>query len=219
MTDKVIIGVIAIAVMLVLLFMGQTIGAAMITVAAVGMLCFLPTKAAFSKLGTTPFETFTSYTYCVIPLFLLMANIVATTGLGADLFEFFHKTVGRFRGGLAIASVLACALFAAISSSTVATALTIGMIALPQMKRLKYSEELRTGAVAAGGTLGIMIPPSGTLIIYGLMASVSISKLFIGVIIPGIILAGLMSVAVIIWCRKNPNAGPSGEKYIQKKNV
>ncbi|MBQ9814533.1 MAG: TRAP transporter large permease [Lachnospiraceae bacterium] len=215
--DRVIIGVIAIAIMLVLLFMGMTIGTAMIFVAAAGMLIFLPSTAAFNKLGTTPFDTFTSYTYCVIPLFLLMANIVASTGLGADLFDFFHKTVGRFRGGLAMASVLACALFAAISSSTVATALTIGMIALPQMKRLKYGPELRTGAVAAGGTLGIMIPPSGTLIIYGLMASVSISKLFVGVIIPGLILAGFMCLSVFIWCRKKPDAGPAGEKYSGKE--
>lgn len=215
--NSVTIGIILIAIMLVLLFIGVPIGACMAISAFLGMVFVLTPNAALLKMASSPFETMTSYTYAVMPLFMLMAMLISTTGIGRDLYDFFYRTVGRLRGGLAMATVLACGIFAAISSSTSATALTIGLIALPEMRRAKYGDSLATGSVAAGGTLGILIPPSGIFIIYGIMTQQSISRLFIAGIIPGIILIALFCGSIALVCRKNPAAGPAGPKFSGKE--
>ena len=215
--SPVTIGILLIAVMLVLLFIGVPIGTGMAISAFLGMILVISPNAAVLKMASSPFETMTSYTYAVMPLFMLMAMLISTTGVGSDLYEFFYRTVGRLRGGLAMATVLACGIFAAISSSTSATALTIGLIALPEMRRNRYSDSLATGSVAAGGTLGILIPPSGIFIIYGIMTQQSISKLFIAGIIPGIILIALFCGSIALVCRRNQNAGPAGPKFSAKE--
>lgn len=214
---SVTIGILIVLGMLILMFIGVPIGSCMALAASAGMFFMLAPDAMILKMGSSPFETMTSYTYAVMPLFMLMAMLISTTGIGDDLYEFFYRTVGRFRGGLAMASVLACGIFAAISSSTMATALTIGMIALPQMKRLNYGDSLATGSVAAGGTLGILIPPSGIFIIYGIMTQQSISKLFIAGIIPGLILVALFCTGITLTCRLNPTMGPAGPKFSGKE--
>lgn len=211
--SNVLIGFLIIIGMLVILFIGVPIGSGMALSAFIGMLLILSPNATILKMASSPFETMTSYTYAVMPLFMFMAMVISTTGIGKDLYEFFYRTVGRLRGGLAMATVLTCGIFAAISSSTSATALTIGLIALPEMRRVKYSDSLATGSVAAGGTLGILIPPSGIFIIYGIMTQQSISTLFLAGIIPGIILIGLFCAAVAITCKRNPEAGPAGPKF------
>lgn len=211
------LGVIMIGAMLILLFIGVPIGTGMSISAFLGMLLMLGTNATILKMASSPFETLTSYTYAVMPLFMLMAMLISTTGIGRDLYDFFYRTVGRFRGGLAMASVLACGIFAAISSSTSATALTIGLIALPEMRRAKYGDSLATGSVAAGGTLGILIPPSGIFIIYGIMTQQSISKLFIAGIIPGILLIALFCASISLSCHRKPDLGPAGPKFPGKE--
>lgn len=211
--SPVLVGVLIFAVMLVLFFIGVPVGAAMSAVGIGGMIIMLGFDSAILKVGLSPFSTMYSYSYAVMPLFILMANIISETGIGANLYDFFYKTVGRFKGGMAIATVFACAIFAAVSSATAATAITIGLIALPEMRKMRYSDKLATGAIAAGGTLGIMIPPSGILLLYGIMAEVSISKLFVAGIIPGIILVVLYSIGIVISCKRDPAAGPRGPKF------
>ena len=207
------IGLIFLGVMLILIFLGMSVGTSMGIAAVIGFACIVSTNAAIAKAGSSPFDTINSYSYAVIPLFVLMANIIATTGVGKDLYDFFHKCVGRFRGGLAMATVLACAVFSAISSTTVATAVTIGLIAFPEMRRAGYDDSLSSGTIASGGTLGVLIPPSSVMITYAIIAQASMTKLFIAGVVPGIILAVLMCIAIYVTCLINPKAGPKSEKY------
>lgn len=206
------IGLIFMGIMLVLIFLGVSVGNSMAMAAFVGFAVLSSPNAAITKVGSTAFDTLNNYNYAVIPLFVLMANIISTTGVGKALYDFFQKCIGRFRGGLAMATILACAIFSAISSTTVATAVTIGLIALPEMKRAGYGNSLSTGTIASGGTLGVLIPPSSVMITYAIIAQASMTKLFVAGVIPGILLALLMCMAVYITCVINPQAGPKGEK-------
>lgn len=204
---------IAFGVLVVLLALGVNVGTVMGLIAFGGLAVILSPDAAIIKMGTTPFGTMNDYNFAVMPLFVLMANIICTTGVGKKLYHLFHVSIGRFRGGLAMSTILACAVFAAISSTTVATAVTIGLIALPEMKKAGYKDSLSSGSIAAGGTLGIMIPPSSIMINYSIMAGLSVTKMFISGIIPGLILAVSMCVAIQIVCRIHPEAGPPAPKY------
>jgi C4-dicarboxylate transporter DctM subunit len=142
---------------------------------------------------------------------LLMGTIILNAGFGGTLFRLAHTLLGRMRGGLAIATIFACGVFSAVSSSSIACALTIGLIAIPEMRRYKYDNALCAGSVAAGGTLDILIPPSGLFIIYGIMTEQSIAKLYIAGIVPGIILALMFIVVVCIRVRFNPTLAPPGQ--------
>lgn len=208
---------IAFIALIVLLALGVNVGTVMGLLAFGGLYLILGPTAAMTKMGTTPFSTMNDYNFAVMPLFVLMANIICTTGVGQKLYRLFRVSVGRFRGGLAMATILACAVFAAISSTTVATAVTIGLIALPEMKKAGYHDDLSSGSIAAGGTLGIMIPPSSIMINYSIMASISVTKMFLAGIIPGLILAASMIVAIQIFCRVNPGAGPAAPKCSGKE--
>lgn len=211
------IAIIGLVGLIVLLVIGVPVGTTMCMVGFFGMGTILNFPAAMSKVGSVAFETINSYNFAVMPLFMLMANLISSTGIGDALYDFFNKTIGRFRGGLAMATVGACAVFAAISSSTMATAVTIGLIALPQMKQLGYDDRLSTGSIAAGGTLGVLIPPSGILITYGIISQTSISKLLMAGLVPGLILAALFCVSIIITTKRRPESGPRGEKYSGKE--
>ena len=153
-----------------------------------------------------------AYTLSVVPLFILMGNFVAKAGLAHELFRAAYAFIGHFRGGLAHATVLACAGFGAICGSSIATAATMAKVAYPSMKKLGYSDYLSTGVIAAGGTLGIMIPPSTIMVIYGIVTETNIGKLFAAGILPGLLCAALMMVGVswITW--RDPSAGPAGER-------
>jgi tripartite ATP-independent transporter DctM subunit len=139
-----------------------------------------------------------------------MAQVCATTGISRDLYELASKWLGRFSGGVAMATIMACALFAAMSGSAVACAATIGAIAIPEMKRLGYSDNLSTGVVATGGTLGCALPPSFQFILFGILTETSIGKLFTAALIPGILQAVFYMVAIYIVCKRNPDLGPPG---------
>lgn len=143
-------------------------------------------------------------------MFVFMGSIAFRIGITTRIFDASYTLFGKMRGGLAMASVIACAGFAAICGSTNATAAAMGMVALPQMKRYKYDEALATGCVASAGTLGILIPPSALLIIYGIIAEQSIGKLFMAGIIPGVLLAFLFFITVMFLCWLNPALGPAG---------
>jgi C4-dicarboxylate transporter, DctM subunit len=167
---------------------------------------------AFAMAQTKLYETGRNYTLSVIPLFILMGNLVTRAGMSQELFRAANAFVGHLRGGLAMATVVACAGFGAICGSSVATAATMAKVAYPAMKKIGYNDALSTGAIAAGGTLGILIPPSTIMVIYGIMTETNIGKLFAAGVIPGILAVLLLCGAVQWICIKDPDAGPRGVK-------
>lgn len=158
-------------------------------------------------------ETGFAYTLSVIPLFILMGNFVARAGLAHELFHAAYTFIGHRRGGLAHATIAACAGFGAICGSSIATAATMSKVAYPSMKKLGYSDALSTGVIASGGTLGIMIPPSTIMVIYGIVTETHIGKLFAAGVIPGILTAILLMFAVVIMTSQDPEHAPAGEKF------
>jgi tripartite ATP-independent transporter DctM subunit len=158
-------------------------------------------------------ETGFAYTLSVIPLFILMGNFVARAGLAHELFHAAYTFIGHFKGGLAHATIAACAGFGAICGSSIATAATMSKVAYPSMKKLGYSDELSTGVMASGGTLGIMIPPSTIMVIYGIVTETNIGKLFAAGVIPGLLTAALLMAAVVVMTSLDPEHAPAGERY------
>jgi len=210
--DPVVVGLIGFVILFSLLALGMPIGAAMGLVGFFGIWLIVSNVAAFTKLAIVPFQVATDYSLVALPLFLLMAHVVFATGMGHDLFNLASKWLGHQPGGVALAAVAGCAGFAAVSASSIATAATMGLVAIPEMKRLKYNPALATGAVAAGGSMGVLIPPSGALIIYGILTETSIGKLFAAGIIPGILEAVFYMAVIYILCTWRPNLGPRAEK-------
>lgn len=208
------IGIIGIVVFLILIFKGMNIGLALLLVGFAGYAAVLknPT-AAFAQLRTDPVTTASSYSLIVVPLFILMGNFAYHAGLSGGLYDCANKWLNRLPGSLACATVAACAGFGAICGSCAATAATMGTISLPEMRKYGYDDKLSTGSVAMGGTLGIMIPPSTPMIIYAIMAECSIGKLFIAGVLPGIMMAILCIITIIILIWRNPSLAPKGERY------
>jgi tripartite ATP-independent transporter DctM subunit len=167
---------------------------------------------AIASTAQVVYETGFAYTLSVIPLFILMGNFVARAGLAHELFQAAYAFIGHLRGGLAHATVAACAGFGAICGSSIATAATMSKVAYPSMRKLGYSDSLSTGAIAAGGTLGIMIPPSTVMVIYGIITETNIGKLFAAGVIPGLLTAALMMLTVVFTTRRDPEHAPSGER-------
>ena len=211
------VGLLGILLLLVFMFAGMPIGFAMLLTGSFGFTYIVRLSGAFHILSSTPFGLISNYDYCVLPLFLLMGTIILNAGYGAALFRLAHALMGKLSGGLAVATIFACGIFAAVSSSSIACALTIGLIAIPEMRRYNYSDALATGAVAAGGTLGILIPPSGIFIIYGIMTEQSIAKLFMAGLIPGILLALLFIADIFLWSKLNPDLAPPGPVFSFKR--
>jgi tripartite ATP-independent transporter DctM subunit len=167
---------------------------------------------AMAMVETKVYETGRNYTLSVVPLFILMGNFVTRAGMSQELFRAAYAFVGHLRGGLAMATICACAGFGAICGSSIATAATMAKVAYPSMKELGYSDRLSTGAIASGGTLGILIPPSTLMVIYGVMTETNIGKLFAAGILPGILATFLLCLAVQWTVFKDPDSGPRGKK-------
>jgi C4-dicarboxylate transporter, DctM subunit len=208
--SPVVAGYTGILLVLALLMLGFPIGFGMILIGFAGYAYLTSTTAALSNVGVIPYELIAKYDYLVLPLFLLMGSVFFSSGLGTSLFRLANAFLGRFRGGLAMASIVASAIFAAVSSSSIATAVTIGSSAIPEMRKRGYSTALATGAIAAGGTLGILIPPSSIFIIYGILTQNSITDLFMAGIIPGVILTVMMVGVIYVQTRINPRLAPAG---------
>lgn len=205
-------GIIAILIMFLLLALRMYIGIAMSIVGFLGLWYLIGFDAAMGILGITPLTEGSSYTLSVIPLFVLMGQFAFVSGISTDIYKTVYTWMGHLKGGLAMATILACAGFAAICGSSLATGATMGMTAIPEMNKYRYDNRLSTGCVAAGGTLGILIPPSIGFIIYGILTEVSIGKLFMAGFIPGIILALLFIATIFVICSINPKMGPRGQK-------
>ena len=212
-------GLIAVLILFVLLLAGVRIGVALGLVGLGGLALILGPEAAVIKSGVVVVETLTRYELGTLPLFLLMAQIFFAADASRDLFDAAAKFVGHRRGGLAYAAVGGCAGFGAINGSSLATAATVGMVALPEMRKRGYADTLATGSVAAGGTLGQMIPPSGALIVYGIIAEQSIGTLFTAAIIPGI--TQMLFYMLVIWLlvRWRPDLGPTSDKATWRERV
>ena len=186
------------------------VGMALLVVGFGGIWVIDGLRAAIATMSSETYTSITAYSLSIIPLFVLMGNMAGAAGYSQRLYEAAYAWVGRLRGGLASSTVLGCAAFAAVSGSSVATAVTIGKVALPEMKRFGYADGLATGSVAAGGTLGILIPPSTGFVLYAILTEESIGKLFIAGILPGILLSLLFVVVILMITSVRPDSGPVG---------
>lgn len=206
-------GVGILALLGVLFFLGMPVGFAMAVVGFVGFSHLISIPAGLGMIGAVVWDIFSTYSLTVIPLFILMGQIAFYSGVNEKLYTAAYKWVGHIRGGIAMATVMACAAFSAICGSNAATAATMSTVALPQMKRFGYDPRLSTGAVACGSTLGVVVPPSVVLIVIGLSTEQSIGRLFYGGIGAGVCLAALLSLTVWLVCKRHPDWGPVGPGF------
>ena len=197
------------AILFILLLIRMPVGLCMLIAGAVGIALIRP-EAVLPVMAGETFAVSSRYVLTMIPLFMLMGNLAVVSGMSRELYVAANVWLGRFRGGLAAATVVACAGFSALSGSSLAAALTMGRVALPEMRRFNYDKSLAAGAVAAGGTLGILIPPSAGLVLYGILTEQSISRLFMAGLLPGVLLALLFVVTVFVVVRLRPHKAPRG---------
>jgi tripartite ATP-independent transporter DctM subunit len=208
-----LIGIIGIVVLVFFLFfLGMPVGFAMAIVGFCGFCTVVSFKAGLGMLSTDLWSSFSSYGLTVIPLFIFMGQIAFHSGVNEKLYAAAYSWIGHIRGGIAMATVMACTAFAAICGSNAATAATMTSVALPQMRKYRYDPRLSTGTIACGSTLGVVIPPSVVLIVIGLYTGQSIAKLFYGGIGAGIVLAGLLLLTVYLLCTVHPAWGPVGPR-------
>lgn len=213
------IGIIGICVLIVLLFARMWIGASMALIGFVGYAYIINVKAAFGVVAQIPYNTIAFYPITCLPLFMLMGEVISETKMGEDLYETAHKLIGQVRGGLAMATVVACALFAAITGMSAASTIAMGKVALPQMRKHKYDDSLATGCIASAGTLATLIPPSMTFIMYGILTENSVGLLFMAGFLPGILLAALFILTILTISLIQPEKAPRGPKTSLKEKV
>jgi tripartite ATP-independent transporter DctM subunit len=211
MTDTEI-GLAGIVALFALFILRLPVGLSMLTVGFFGMVGIRGWSHALPSLSSETFAIASFYQLVIIPMFVLMGNIAGASGMGRDLYNAAYAWVGHIRGGLASATVIACAFFASLCGSAAASAVTMGRVALPEMKRFKYDDALATGTVAAGGTMGFIFPPSAGLVIYGILTEQAIGRLFLAGVIPGIILTILFLVTIQIVTARRKEAGPAGPR-------
>lgn len=206
--DGATIAMLGFAALFVLLFIRMPVGVSMLLVGTVGIYV-IRSQAAIPKLAGEIFAEASNYPLTIIPLFVLMGNLAGVSGMSRDLYDAAHSWLGHMKGGLASATIVGCAGFSALSGSSLAAALTMGRVSLPEMQRYKYDNGLATGAIAAGGTLGILIPPSAGFVIYAILTEESIGRLFMAGVIPGLLLTGLFILAIWIVVLRDPAKAPS----------
>ena len=206
--DRVTLGIIAFPILFSFLALRVPVGISMFVVGSGGTILIAGWLPILSQVKTSAWHLFSNYSLSVIPLFLLMGNFAAKAGMSQALFKFMGACLGHYRGGAAMAAVGACAGFGAICGSSIATAATMGRVALPELRKLGYSGALSTGSLAAGGTLGILIPPSVILIVYSILTEQNIAKMFSAAFIPGLIALAGYILTIHLMVRFNPNSGP-----------
>ena len=211
MTDTEI-GIAGIVALFALFVLRMPVGLSMLTVGVLGNIAIRGWNHALPSLSSETFAIASFYQLTVIPMFVLMGNIAGASGMGRDLYNAAYAWVGHIRGGLASATIIACAFFASLCGSAAASAVTMGRVALPEMKRFNYDDALATGTVASGGTMGFIFPPSAGLVIYGLLTEQAIGRLFLAGVVPGLILTVLflITIQIVTWRRKD--AGPAGPR-------
>ena len=211
------VGLIGFALMMILILLGVHVAFALILLGFVGLAILIGIEPALSSIAILSFEKATEYQFAVVPLFLLMSAFVSRSDIGTEAYEMARSWVGQLKGGLAMATSVACGLFAATCGSSLASAVAMGKIAYPEMKRHNYDAKLSVGSIAAGGTLGILIPPSMGFILIGILTQMSIGKLFIAGIIPGILEVMFYMGTIYIICKFNPQLGPPSPKTTMRQ--
>src|SRR5512136_3380900 len=217
--SEVTIGILGLAVVLILFLTGIELAFAMALVGFIGFSYIVSAKAGLNLLAKDFFDVFASYGFTVIPLFVLMGQVAFNAGIAKRLYNTAYRFIGHVPGGMAMATVAGATAFKAICGSSPATAATFASVAVPEMDRYHYDKKLSTGIVATVGTLGILIPPSVTLIVFGIITEQSIGKLFLAGLIPGLIIAFFFILIIYAWCKINPALGPRGEKSTWKERV
>jgi tripartite ATP-independent transporter DctM subunit len=207
-----LIGIIGILTLMFFLFSGMWLGFAMAFVGFVGLVIVMGFDGAVTVMSTIPYTRSAFYSISALPLFTFMGVIVGASGIGNDLYSTAHKWFGRLPGGLAISTIFASGGFAAITGSSSASIVTLGSVAIPEMKKFHYNDKLAAGVVAAGGTIGILIPPSLGFILYAILTEESIGQLFMAGMIPGILEMIFYTTTVFVLCAYNPHYGPRGPK-------
>ena len=207
-----LVGIIGLGGLFFLLAFRTPVAIAMMVIGVIGIWVLNGWQASMSTLVDESFVIASTYELIVIPLFVLMGNFATISGMSADLYRAAYAWVGHWRGGLASATIASCAGFAALSGSSVASAVTMGRVSLPEMRRYNYDNRLATGCIAAGGTLGILIPPSTGFVIYAILTEESIGRLFLAGVLPGLLLTILFMVSIYIQTRINPTLGPAGPR-------
>ncbi len=217
--NEVTIGIIGLVCLLVLFTTGIELAFAMSVIGFIGFAYLRSVNAAINVLGKDFFDVFSSYSFTVIPLFVLMGQIALHSGMAEQMYKMGRRFVGHVPGGLALATVVGATLFKAISGSTLATAATFSGVAVPEMDKYGYGRLLSTGVVASVGTLGTLIPPTNSLIIMGMITEQSIGKLFLAGMIPGLMCAALFLGVIVAWCKINPSLGPRGPVFSWKERM
>ena len=214
-----LIGIVGICVMILIFLSRMPVAYVMAMIGFLGFSIMISMKGGFNLLSRNVYEVLSSYGLTTIPLFVLMGQLAFNSGISRRLYDTANKYLGNTRGGLAMATVSACTGFGAVCGSSPATAATMATVALPEMKRFGYANELATGAVASGGGLGMIMPPSVVLIVYGVLTEQSIGKLFVAGILPAILVTILFVISIFIWCIRNPAQGPRGKKFSWKEKI
>lgn len=217
--SKELIGLICIAALIIMIGLRWWIGAAMAIVGFVGIWIIQGFPQACSALGTAPFTNLSVYVISAVPMFAFMGMVISETNIGRDLYRAMYRFVGRFRGGMASATVAASGILGAITGAEDVAAVIMTKIALPQMRELNYDDELSCAAIAGGSPLAIIIPPSMPLILFGMLTETSVATLFIGGVIPGIILICAFCFAISVACRIRPELGPKGPRFAWKDKL
>src|SRR6201998_3388097 len=213
------VAVLGFVALFALMLLRVPVGMAMGLVGVSGFSYLVGGAPALKLVGQTSMRTVTDYTFGVIPMFLLMGAFVSNSGMSRELFRAANGFVGHLRGGLGIATVAACGGFAAICGSSVATAATFSAVAYPEMRRFGYPQSFATGVIAAGGTLGAMLPPSTVLAVYGIITEQDIGKLFIAGIVPGLLAASMDMITIVIIGKLRPNYLPSTPRHSWKERL
>ena len=213
------IGVFGIVGFLLLLSLGMPIGLSFATAGIMGIIVIQGLVPGLNLLGQAFYTWTSSYVLCTIPLFVLMGQFAFHSGISGDLYTAAYRWIGRLPGGLALATNIACTGFAACTGSSVASAATMTVIAYPEMQKANYDPRLSTGCIAAGGTLGILIPPSTIFIVYGIITETSINELFIAGILPGLLISALFCGLIFVMCKRHPQLGPPGESFSWKEKL
>lgn len=217
--SEIIIGLVGLAIVLLLFLTGIELGFAMALIGFLGFSMIVSMEAALNLLAKDIWDVLASYGFTVIPLFVLMGQVAFNAGIAKRLYNTAYRFIGHVPGGMAMATVAGATAFKAICGSSPATAATFASVAVPEMDRYNYDKKLSTGIVATVGTLGILIPPSVTLIVFGIITELSIGKLFLAGIIPGLIIAFFFICIIYVWCKINPKLGPPGERSTWKERI
>ncbi|MEW6425448.1 MAG: TRAP transporter large permease subunit [Bacillota bacterium] len=214
-----VIGLVGLVVLVALLFAGMWIGAAMALVGFLGYAYIMGIQPAFGVVAQIPFKTVAYYPLTVVPMFVLMGCLLFYSGVGADLYESAYKWIGQLRGGLAMATVVSCAFFAAITGISAPAIVTMAKSALPQMRKYNYNDRLALGSIVCSGTLAFLIPPSMSFILYGILTEQSIGALFMAGVLPGILLSALFIITIVVITIFNPQAAPAGPKTSLREKI